>query len=715
MSLKKITINGNVLEPGLHGPGQQLSALDAENASGTKYILIQAEAPLSTSQKADLQSSGVIIQKYVSEDTYLCEYDPSDLETLRSKSYINYANIYLSKLKIHPRLKAQTPVPSSEGDAESKEQVDLLFHNGVNASAPEVKARVAEAAHVDQSEMEVSSRKVRMKVAKQYLDDIAGVDEVESIHDVQMPQLLNNVARDILRANITVNATAYRGEGQLVAVADTGFDRGNTAGDVHPAFLNRVRQLYPRGKSDAADPDRGGGHGTHVCGSVLGDHSSDKLGITIQGTAPEATLVMQALADEYGNLTGIPFDLNILFNEPYENDNTRIHTNSWGHPLPRDLKQGEYDQSAADIDNFVFEHRDMVICFAAGNDGMDADRNGVVDARQIGSEAAAKNCITVGASENFRQDFASVYSQFSQGTVHFPVDPLNNDRIANNAEGMAAFSSRGPTAEGRIKPDVTAPGTAILSAKGRDISRRRFDSDDPLWTFMSGTSMACPLVAGCAAVLREVLVKNGLSSPSAALIKVLLINGAVDMLGQYQTADVGPSPNSINGWGRVDLANSVIIPSFAEPNSGLGEGGPLEEGEEETIVINIPKDVDTKPSKDKPKIIESGSGVNSGQIPLGPESDGNATLKITIVWTDPPGALLQNDLDLVVVAANGEERHGNMGMDPGFDRTNNVEQILWHNVPPGEAKVIIRCFRTTKLGDSQDYAYAWRISPSPGA
>ena len=135
---------------------------------------------------------------------------------------------------------------------------------------------------------------------------------------------------------------------------------------------------------------------------------------------------------------------------------------------------------------------------------------------------------------------------------------------------------------------------------------------------MSGTSMACPLVAGCAAVMREVLVKNGLSTPSAALIKVLLINGAVNMLGQYQTADVGPSPNSINGWGRVDLANSVIIPSLEDPNSGIGDGGPLKEGEEDAIVINIPKDVDTKPPKDKHNNVENGGG----QVILAPESDG---------------------------------------------------------------------------------------------
>ena len=699
MSLKKITVNGNSIEPTLHGPSRELSSLDALDASGTKYIVIQTEGPLSSKQKEDLKSSGVVIENYISEDTYLCEYDPNDLETLRSKAFVNYANIYLSQLKVHPRLKSRAPASTGvESSTISKQQVELLFHDGVDASLPNIKAAVAEKARVDESDMEISSRKIRLKVEKQYLDDIATIDEIRSIEDVRAPRLFNNVARGIMKADVNIRGTSYMGAGQIVAVADTGFDKGNATGDLHPAFHGRVNKLYPRGKTDAADPDGGGGHGTHVCGSVLGNAHSDKLGITIQGTAPEANLVMQACSDSSGALVGIPHDLETLFDQPYAADKARIHTNSWGTPLPGDLDQGEYDGSATDIDKFVWDHKDMVICFAAGNDGMDMDRNGVVDGRQIGSEASAKNCITVAASENLRPEVTEVYSDFGQGPVKFPVNPLNKDRIANSSEGMAAFSSRGPTAEDRIKPDVTAPGTAILSARSRSLSQGFPAPPDPLWAFMSGTSMACPLVAGCTAVLRESLVENGQSTPTAALIKALLINGAVNMDGQYQTADVGPSPNSINGWGRVDLAGSVIIPG-ADSRGGIGEGKPLNEGEDNAFTINIPE----KASQE-----DTPSGANNGkQVPLQPGS-GGATLKITLVWTDYPGALLQNDLDLIVKAANGEERHGNIGTGTGFDRKNNVEQVVWPDMPVGEAKVTVRCERITRF--AQDYAYAWRIS-----
>jgi hypothetical protein len=96
----------------------------------------------------------------------------------------------------------------------------------------------------------------------------------------------------------------------------------------------------------------------------------------------------------------------------------------------------------------------------------------------------------------------------------------------------------------------------------------------------------------------------------------------------------------------------------------------------------------------------------------GVAADGTAglgpTLKITLVWTDPPGAMLQNDLDLIVVASNNQERHGNMGTTKNFDRINNVEQVVWNNIPPGDVEITIRAFHITQF--PQSYWYAWRIS-----
>ena len=181
-----------------------------------------------------------------------------------------------------------------------------------------------------------------------------------------------------------------------------------------------------------------------------------------------------------------------------------------------------------------------------------------------GSQSAAKNCITVGASESNRPKFEPSYGTYWPSD--FPSDPIKSDRQANDPDGMVAFSSRGPTKEKRFKPDVVAPGTCILSTLSRDVASPSTDfgtSSDSLFFFDSGTSMATPLVAGCAAVLRETLVKNGTATPSAALIKALLVNGAVRVPGQYSPTEAGTSPNNNSGWGRVDLAGAVIIPDFA--------------------------------------------------------------------------------------------------------------------------------------------------------
>jgi hypothetical protein len=201
--------------------------------------------------------------------------------------------------------------------------------------------------------------------------------------------------------------------------------------------------------------------------------------------------------------------------------------------------------------------------------------------------------------------------------------------------------------------------------------------------------MATPLVAGCVAVLRETLDKNGTPAPSAALIKALLINGAVELPGQYSPSEAGPSPNNDSGFGRVDLAGSVII-AGKDPDSDFTEGGPLKQGEEDTFTVKIPE-----------------SSPGDGEKGVGPQSAGHATFKITLAWTDPPGEALQNDLDLILRTADGDERHGNMGTDRGFDRVNNVEQILWTGIPPGEAQIVVRAERITRF--PQPYAFAWRI------
>jgi len=690
--MARITLNGISIDPLTQARGLQAAEMESVDAAGSNYILIQADATLTAEQSEELASLGVEIQEYVPENTYLCRYASTDLTPIRELPFVAWVNVYLEGFKLAPSLRPEQAhglealkvAPAPEWPVGEPREVDVVVHDDVDPEA--VAEQVAEVSGTASDEVTPGRNKVRIAVTADRLQDLTSLDVVHHVEPVPERKLFNNVARPILNAQVSINGTDFLGEDEIVCVADTGFDKGSET-DVHPAFTGRVDKLYALGRpspGDASDPH---GHGTHVAGSVLGDGNSSTMGGAIQGTAPRARLVLQSTLDSSGRLSGLPADLHDLFLPPYRSDEARVHTNSWGATEPG----LPYDQSAREIDDVVWNNQDLVICFAAGNDGSDEDRDGRVDPSSIGSQSAAKNCITVGASESNRDNTKFTYGQ--AWPENFPADPIKNDRISNDADGMVAFSSRGPTKEGRLKPDVVAPGTSILSTLSRSVATPSDEygvSTDSLFFFDSGTSMATPLVAGCVAVLRQTLRANGTPAPGAALIKALLINGAVELTGQYNPTEAGPSPNNDSGFGRVDLAGSVIV-AGPDPDGGFGEGGPLEQGQEETVKVKIP---------------EGGSGKGEQGASL--QSAGHATFKVTLVWTDPPGEALQNDLDLIVRAADGQERHGNMGAGDGFDRVNNVEQVLWTDMPPGEAEIIVRAERITRF--PQPYAYAWRIS-----
>jgi serine protease AprX len=683
--MASITINGISIDPLAQPEGFSNANLDAADASTSDYILIQTQQPLSKQQKAELASKKVEILEYVPDHTYLCHYKPTDLADIRALPFITWANTYMRAFKIAPALLQGGPaggpptnnlqqvmaLPQPLMDRTVR-HVDVVLQDNVNPDS--VRDKLAAAAHIDPGDLQFGIHKARLNVQGRYLTDLAKIDEVRHVEEVIPMKLHNDIARGLLRVGIPLPnpGVALEGEGQVVAVADTGFDKGSTT-DVHPAFVGRVQKLYALGRVNKTnDPD---GHGTHVAGSVLGDGFSATMGGPIRGTAPKARLVLQSTIDAAGDLGGLPTDLHDLFRPPFVEQGANIHSNSWGSTLG----DGRYDQNSKEVDDFVWRNRSVVICFAAGNEARDSHATGRVDPQSVTPPGTAKNCITVGASENNRPTINVRYGNIRPD--RFPAEPLFSDRMADHPDGMAAFSSRGPTKDQRIKPDVVAPGTAILSARSRDvttISDTFGTSTDPLYFFDAGTSMATPLVAGCAAVVREFLFKERMiSNPSAALVKALLINGARGIVGQYVPTEVGLIPNSVEGFGRVNLAASIGPLAPQETILVKDEGAALDVDDEESISVTI------------------GAAIR--------------ILKVTLVWTDPPGDGLQNDLDLIVRASSGEERHGNT--PPGattFDRNNNVEQILWPDVPPGNAQVVVRAHRITSF--SQSYALVVRTA-----
>lgn len=685
-----ITINGITVDP-LAPPAASHAAISptvrstfaalqaatsALPVADTNYVVVQVAQPLTRAQRSDLEAAGAVVLEYVPENSFVCRYDPPDLAPVRQLPFVVWAGPYLRGFKIAAALSpaiatgrmsltaaAAGPVPTR---STMPKTVDVVFHRDVDPTGASLK--VAHAAGLDPTDVTPMGNKARIVVAEFRLPELAALDEIRTIEPVVPVKLHNDVARKILGIDSTnPGSLPFEGDGQIVAVADTGFDKGLTT-NVHPAFVGRVLKLYALGRAKANDPN---GHGTHVAGSVLADGNSTTLAQRVRGTAPKATLVLQSLLDSAGGLGGIPVNLQTLFATPYSADGARVHTNSWGSTLG----DGRYDSQAFELDDFVWQNRDCIICFAAGNEGTDADRDGVVDPTSITPPGTAKNCITVGASENERPTFALTYG--NGWPQNFPANPLASDLTADNPDGMVAFSSRGLTRDRRLKPDVVAPGTFVLSARSRDTTSMGWGvSADPLYMFDGGTSMATPLVAGCCALVREYLnSQKQIAGPSAALVKAMLINGAVAIAGQYAPSECGPIPNVAEGFGRVDMeatigsgANHVIV--LQDENQAL------DTGEEQQVAIQI--------------------------------TAGAVELKATLVWTDPAGATLQNDLDLIV-RVGGQEMHGNVGAgSTAFDRTNNVEQVIWANPPVGQAVVVARAFRITKF--PQSFALVVRLT-----
>ena len=674
--MKPITINGITIDPS--APKATLKALSLENATAkdSDYLIVQTKEPLAQTQRSALEKAGAQILEAVPGDALICYFPKTSLEKIRALPFVEWAELYPKAVKISPALRLAEP--QSRGILPAEAMIvkpgmldatpkDVLVVLQRNADPQKAAAKIAEAAHVHLSDVEVVRGTVRLRVKARRLADLAALDEVRSIEEVLPRQLHNSVARQVLRVP-SPNPSGNEGLGEIVAIADTGFDKGSRT-DVHPAFKNRVKKLYGLGRPGISDDPHG--HGTHVAGSVLGDGVSPTEG-NIRGTAPKARLVLQSILDAQGRLGGLPNDLNDLFNQPYTTDKARIHTNSWGSTG----NFGVYDHQALEVDQFVHQHRDMLICFAAGNEGSDKNSDGKIDPNSVTPPGTAKNCLTVGASENNRPNKTLTYNQ--GWPSDFPANPIAADKVADKPEGLVAFSSRGPTHDGRIKPDVVAPGTYILSTRSRATNSKGWElSSDPLYMYEGGTSMATPLVAGCIAQIRAFLRKKpGFKTPSAALLKAMIINGAHDLTGQYTPSEAGVIPNTNEGFGRVDL-QAVIGPyATGETLVFFDEGTKLDTGQESQQIIQIPA--------------------------------GSSSLKATLVWTDPEGEGLQSDLDLIVKIGS-KERHGNMpASSSDFDRINNVEQVLWSSVPAGQATVTVRAFRTTL--EAQNFALVIRVA-----
>ena len=478
--------------------------------------------------------------------------------------------------------------------------------------------------------------------------DVAGIAGLAPVLHVGRSgwrwELEDEGATQVLAGNVTngqpvpgyetfLSGLGLDGQGVKIAVVDDGID------DTHPEFFGRGVQRVTYGPFSEGPPE---GHGTHVAGIVGGRGATigtvrarDSAGLLYGiGVAPAVGLIDQP-AIQLTNTTLGEFPPTGGF-ELYTRDAVRLGAIGWnaswtdggGTGVGYNAGAANLDALTRDADTATPGLQPFTFVFSAGNSGSSGTTS------RITSPKEAKNIIAVASSRGHR---------------------------AGDVDTISSFSSRGPARDGRVVPTVAAPGETIMSARAATgvlctapLSGNLDDSPPPdgftLYTGCSGTSMASPQVAGSVALIHDWWrERNAGDDPSPAMDKALLVNTATDL----KTPDI---PNRNEGWGRVNL-RALFDPAAARIYV------------DESTILSDP-----------------GQALSLNVTPADPTQP----LRVTLVWTDPPGtpaqdpktAALVNDLDLTVVTDTGVTYRGNTFKagqsvpDGPPDRRNNVENVF---------------------------------------
>lgn len=641
------------------------------------FYLIRVNGPLLDEWRDELEQLDVDLLAYVPHGHYTARLTPDQVRSVDALPFVGGVRLY-SPADTGPTgpTRAAPAPPDFEGSPGVGRRMvthDLRLHRAEDLV--EVLDWLGEHGVAIAG---TSGRKIRLYLLEDspLATSIVQLPAVAAMEEHVPPVLHNDVARTLLGIDELHGADvrpviAQTGDGQIVAVADTGLDVE------HPDFQGRLAGVVALGRrNDYSDPH---GHGTHVSGSVLGDGNASAG--KIRGAAPGAKLFFQSLLDPNGGLGGLPLDLGELFEEAYQ-AGARIHNNSWGSATP-----SVYTVNSEEVDELVARRRDMLVVISAGNEGQAADRlhcqSGCVNWLSITSPASCKNALTVGASRSSRVDGGLAKRTYgSAWPKDFPEPPIAAEKISGNPSALAAFSSRGPCDDRRIKPDVVAPGTDIASAKSSLAPLRQFWGSYPgnaHYAFMGGTSMAAPLVAGCAALVREYYVKECRAKPSAALLKATLVNGTRWLTGPDAVADHPHLPNYHQGFGSLYMPWAISNPSLPE------------------LKLEF---VDTwqDPARQ--------FGRNGQRFQFQLAVSGGEWLRLCLTWTDLPARALQNNLNLFVQhLPSGQKWMGNAELPMGLripDPENNVEVVRLENPPVGD--YLIQVSATNLLKGPQDFA-----------
>ncbi len=588
--------------------------------------IVQKSGAVTEEWKADIARAGGEILSYIPDNALLVRMDNSAKGRVEAVNGNQWTGIYQPAYKISPELDGR--------HGEVTVNIDI-FDGGNNG--PAVRLLKDNGGTIISVVRNDNINKIVAKFDASLMGDLASFPDVSWMSEGVQNKIVNDGSVLIAQSGVPptsaiIHGYGIQGQGQVVAIGDSGLAEGLGATDVDHDNFNgggydvgsgdKVLDYYVPGDADGALGDEAGAsyHGSHVAGTVLGDGAPYGAYTTASydGHAYMAQVIFQDMGREDDPATPVVNEVEFIYsptdsyNDMFfitEEAGAKFHTNSWGGGFG-------YMSDAQQEDLYMWDSQDYTILFAAGNDGA---------ADTVGSQAELKNGFAVAS-------------------------------LSATGTSLSSFSSRGPAVDGRIKPDIAFCGESIMSVDGGG----GFQS-------MQGTSMATPGVAGNLALVRQYYTEgwyptgaeisaNGFN-PSAALIKATVLNGGNDISSSR--------PDFSQGWGRLNLDDSLYFSGdamnvFAHDNlEGMVTGD----------YIDFP------------------IGVDSGAL------DFTATVVWTDYPGNPTAAkMLVNDLGLLVMGPGGTQWRGNnhaggysqaTGTSNNYDSLNNVEDVRINNPAAG--------------------------------